>query len=156
MADETSAAIFQVFISSAVAIACAFMTVRPSVRSSEKAQLRQRLGELLKLGIERPFLEDVSFIAKWPSMPVTDEKRIQYDLYCCSYFNLLEDIYDFFGRSPDKVKKFIGIEEIVTIHAPWWNDGRSVKGNMAAYQQSGFTDFIDEMAGSLKEGKGRT
>jgi len=103
-------------------------------KKEHRHELDAKVERLILVSIQYPYLESDEFCSAWdPLKAITDEKYMRYDNYCCLVFNLLEDIFEYFGANADKIEDYIGAKELITRHKTWWSNPGNNSENTQGY-----------------------
>ena len=138
-------------------------------RFLEHNSLQTQIDRLLQVEMEKPFVNLETFRKDWPTLEKNSVEGLQYDVYCCMVFNLLERLYLYCGGQTDfqdtpnlfclakvleRMREFLYIDELILDHERWWwfNDGQNQKGYC-----KGLNWIITiVIAGSVKENENET
>ncbi len=147
MEPTVTATIISAIISGIVSWAVSSFTSR----HNDKSRLDNELNEILRIGIERPYLEQVTFTGKWePKLPESNDRYATYDLYATLVFNYLEKVSKFYGFNYEKIQNEIDMDSWVKIHQAYWNNPTQAHENILGYDLR-FERLIDERI--LRKGK---
>ncbi|MCK6527776.1 hypothetical protein L6R50_09505 [Myxococcota bacterium] len=116
-------------------------------RRAEWNSIDQGVDEIVRLGIEYPYLEDDEFCASWDPAS-RDERLLRYSSYCVFVFNVLERAWRYHDGDRNKIEERIGVKELVLRHQEWWKHPGHPAENIRGYPQ-GFRKFVKEY---LQEG----
>jgi hypothetical protein len=138
---DTETALISAGVSAGVALTVSYLTRR----SQERTAIDAKILKAIELGMSYPHVEDEGYCNAWntplrePGAEATAEerekfeaekdKRLQYDLYCCFVFNLIESIWRHCWRK-SRVPKMLHVEEFIETHRCWWD---SQKENLFGY-----------------------
>lgn len=144
-------------VSAAVALAVSYLTRR----SNNRTAIDGKILKSIELAMSYPHVEDADFCKEWdkPLPPLaadaTDEqknahaeekdKRLQYDMYCCFVFNLIEDIWQHCWTRRG-ISKILHVEEFIETHRCWWDGQRE---NLFGYSDK-FHGYVQSVIKSIK------
>lgn len=121
-------------ISAGIAACISWIVAKITIERNDKSILENELTEILKIGIERPYLEQVAFTEKWkPELQESDDRYATYDLYATLVFNYLEKVCKFYGFNYEKVQKVIDMDSWVKLHKAYWHNPTGTFENILGY-----------------------
>lgn len=119
-------------------------------RTTVQSSINQRLAEIQKIAIDKPYLEDENFIKNWDSfiffykdntakikMNDNYKKFMIYEQYCEMIYNLLHTQYEHCFGDVKKMNQNIAFKEWVIQHKLWFKESIYSSKN----QQDSFDDF---------------
>ena len=114
-------------------------------RSQQRAAIDAKLMKSIELAMSYPHVEDSEYCDKWPDGNSDTEKRIQYDLYCCYVFNLIEDIWRHCWNV-SQVERILYVREFIQTHRCWWEKQDM---NLTGYEKS-FRAYVQSVIDDIK------
>lgn len=135
------AAIISAIISGLVSWVVSSLTIR----HNDKSCLENELSDILKIGIEHPYLEQESFTSAWePSKQDKDERYATYELYATLVFNHLEKRYKFYSCKLKRVQEELDMVSWVKLHKAYWTKPTTPHENILGYN-SKFSRMVDNI-----------
>lgn len=130
--DITAAALATI-ISTCIATTVTFIINR----RNDLKSLNDQLDDILKIGIQYPYLESPKFTETWcKNKDVDDEKYLRYDNYCTLVFNFLERYCAFYDFNKAKIEKqHVNIKDWVRLHKQCWQDPTIPYENAESYPE---------------------
>jgi hypothetical protein len=127
-------------------IVLAFYTFNKNYNSTELNNLNTNLNQMISISIEYPYLEDSSFISKWPSFRDSSEERyLRYNSYCIYTFNFLQSVCSYYDYDKNKIEDFVNVDEIIQTHETWWKNPPSGEDpNTKGYDEK-FDRFVNSI-----------
>lgn len=136
---------FQSIISGLIAVGTAYFINYQNRRTNEFLKVTDQLNDILKTGIQYPYLENDEFVKSWNSKKTDagwEEKYDRYDLYCTMIFNLLERMFDYYNGDKVKIEAFLNVKEWVRQHKAWFqNPSGDEHSNVDGYSKK-FREFV--------------
>ncbi|MCL2805049.1 MAG: hypothetical protein FWD26_03820 [Treponema sp.] len=145
--DITSAAIATLISAVTSALVTFFIN-----NSNKKKDLENQLDELLKIGIEYPYLESQNFTDSWTSKhDITDEKFLRYELYATMVFNYLSRLSSHYKYDTKKIEKELAVKDWIRIHKKYWYDPTAPNENIDTYDAP-FVEMVNKylIGGNVK------
>ena len=138
-------------VSVGVSAVVSWIVAKVTIEQNDKSALENELSEILKIGIERPYLEQTSFTERWkPELQESDDRYATYDLYATLVFNYLEKVCKFYGFKYERIQREIDMDSWVKIHRVYWNNPIQPHENILGYDVR-FVELINKQI--LKNGK---
>lgn len=136
-----TAAIISAIISGVVSWAVSSCTSR----HDDKSGLEKELSDILKIGIEHPYLEQESFTSAWePNKQAEDERYAAYELYATMVFNHLEKRCKFYSWKLKRVQEELDMVSWVKLHKAYWTKPTSPHENILGYN-SKFAETVNNI-----------
>ncbi len=159
MPDATTALI-SAGVSAVVSATVSYFTRR----SSERTAIEGKLLKSIELAMSYSHVEDAEYCAEWlhpPKKPPADapageqeryeaahEKWLQYDMYCCFVFNMLESAWRYCWWKKN-VGDIVDPDEIIETHRCWWE---SQKRNLVGYPPK-FRQYVQSILDAINARK---
>lgn len=138
---ETSSIVIAAIGSVAAAIS-AFHSARSSkitldlYRKEKKEKLVDELNNILKIGIEYPYLEVRSFTNNWKDFSNSnDEKYMRYDMYCNLVFNFIHHVCEHFDYNKTQIEGFVDVKTWIRTHKQNWLNPVEENENIDGYDE---------------------
>lgn len=148
MDPTVTAAIISTIISGVVSWAVSSCTSR----HDDKSGLEKERSDILKIGIEHPYLEQESFTSAWePNKQEGDERYAAYELYATMVFNHLEKLYKFYSCKLNRVQEEFDMVSWVKLHKAYWTKPTSPHENILGYN-SKFAETVNNIIKGKVEG----
>jgi hypothetical protein len=117
-------------------------------RSQRREALETMILKLTEFAIEHPTFEKDSYCSAYPKCPGDENGRERYENYCTYVFNVVNAVWNFCDRDPQKVKEFLHVEELIKRH---WRCWKKDDGNLG-YEQD-YLNYINVMIDELRRRK---
>ena len=128
---------------SAICAAISSIMTYSQYRKEKLQKLNDRLDEILKIGVQYPYVENANFISQWVEMKDSqDEQYLRYDMYCNLLFNYLVAVYDYHNGDKNKIEKFVDVKSWVRLHQLNWKYPVDPNENIDGYSLE-FRNFIN-------------
>lgn len=138
-------------VSAAISAVVSWIVAKLTIERNDKSALDNELSEILKIGIEHPYLEQTRFTTSWkPELGENDDRYATYDLYATLVFNHLEKVCKFHRFRYDKIQEDIDMQSWVKTHETYWKNPIQAHENILGYDLR-FLELIDKKI--LKKGK---
>lgn len=109
----------------------------------KKRHIDDQLDEIIKISIQYPYLESISFTSTWiPNKNANKEEYLRYDAYCTLLFNFLSRVSTFYQYDKKKIENYIAIKEWIRIHKDYWQNPETSYENIDSYD-SQFRELIN-------------
>ncbi|MPM00719.1 hypothetical protein SDC9_46949 [bioreactor metagenome] len=128
---------------SAIAAAISAWLTYSIAKRSELNDLEKNLDDILKIGIEYPYLESKRFTIRWNELKDTDDERyLRYDMFCNLVFNYIHKVYQHFNGDKSKIESYVDIKSWVRLHEQNWRNPIDPHENIDGYDEK-FRIFIN-------------
>ena len=131
-------------VSVGISAVVSWIVAKVTIERNDKSALECELSEILKIGIERPYLEQTQFTTSWkPELAESDNRYATYDLYATLVFNYLEKVCKFYRFRYDRIQREIDMHSWVKNHETYWNNPIQNYENILGYDLR-FVELIDK------------
>ena len=128
---------------SAIAAAISAWLTYSIAKRSELNDLEKNLDDILKIGIEYPYLESKHFTIRWNEFKETDDERyLRYDMFCNLVFNYIHKVYQHFNGDKSKIENYVDIKNWIRLHEQNWRNPIDPHENIDGYDEQ-FRTFIN-------------
>lgn len=111
-------------------------------RALHSLSIKDHITKIIEISIQYPYLEDDAYCASWPETGKDPQEDTRYENYCCLVFNLLQALWEFHHRDPQKIENhFHAVEEIIR-HRVWW---RSDLCNYSGGYPKEFCKYVEDI-----------
>lgn len=129
---------------SILSVGLSFYIFVKNFNSTEEHNLNDNLNQMLNISIRYPYLEDSTFIARWPQYKdSSDERYLRYNSYCIYVFNFLQSVCAYYNYNQEEVETFVAMDEIVNTHATWWQNQPSYEHDNDKGYDSSFCQLVN-------------
>ena len=145
ISDPVATLISTVF-STSVATGAAWLFARGAERNEDRRDLSAKIGKMIDISLQYPFVEDPAICDEWPKSHLSDDDKLRYKDYCCYVFNVMSDVWRFARGKPEAVRKILHVDELIWKHRCWW---RHDKENVKAYDDK-FVRFVNDVIKTME------
>lgn len=143
--ENTIITVIATFFSSLIASFVSVWVINKHITNFNIRRLSDKLETLNKIVIEYPYLEDKNFCYALPDRENDfTEEYLRYENYCCMVFNFLEQAWVHHNEDENKLKEFVGYEEMINLHSKWWLSLRESHHNFHGYKGK-FRNFVSKV-----------
>lgn len=136
--DITAAAIATIISSSIATIVTLLIN-----RQNNLKNLNSQLDDILKIGIEYPYLESPKFSETWnDNKESTDDKYLRYENYCTLVFNYMERLCSYYKFDQKKIEGHLNIKDWIRVHKQCWENPSTPFENIDSYDKE-FKELIE-------------
>lgn len=127
----------------------AYLLARYNYRKTQRKGLDEQLDDILKIGVQYPYVELSSFTEKWDrekllSRDKDEAERYQrYDIYANLVFNYMERVAEHYHFSEKRIQKHVDLKNWIKTHEKIWNNPTDKFENTDAYSKK-FIDLVQE------------
>ncbi len=98
-------------------------------RKNKEKHLDDQLDNIIKTGIQYPYLEAEDFTSNWDKEKLKTgneiEKYQRYDLYSILVFNYMERLSEYYSFDDNEIMKHVNIQEWIKMHQKIWDNQHS-------------------------------
>lgn len=136
--DITAAAIATIISSGVASIVAVSIN-----RSNASKSLNDQLDNIIKIGIQYPYLESPAFTSTWTANKDSDdEKYLRYESYCTLVFNYMERLCKFYKFNTKKIEAHLNIKNWIRTHKDCWLHPSIPFENTDSYEEK-FKELIE-------------
>jgi len=137
--DITSATIATLISSSVATIVTLLINRENALRT-----LNTQLDDILKIGIEYPYLENLKFTETWnKNKDSLDDKYVRYENYCTLVFNYMERLCSHYKYNQNKIESHLNLKDWIRTHKQCWENPSTPFENVDSYDEQ-FKKLIEK------------
>lgn len=137
--DITSAAIATLISSSIATIVTLLIN-----RENKLKSLNNQLDDILKIGIQYPYLENPRFTETWNEHKESnDDSYVRYENYCTLVFNYMERLCIYYGCNQKKIETHLNLKDWIRVHKQCWENPSTPFENIDGYD-SNFKELVEK------------
>jgi hypothetical protein len=129
--DITAAAIATIISSSVATIVTLTINRRDSIN-----KLNDQLDDILKIGIQYPYLESPKFTETWlENRESIGEDYLRYENYCTLVFNYMETLCEYYKYNKTKIEAHLNLRDWIRVHKQCWEHPSTPFENADSYDE---------------------
>lgn len=137
--DITAAAIATLISSSIATIVTLLINRENKLRS-----LNNQLDDILKIGIQYPYLENPRFTETWSEHKESNEDSyVRYENYCTLVFNYMERLCIYYGYNQKKIENHLNLKAWIRVHKQCWENPSTPFENVDGYDKR-FKELVEK------------
>lgn len=136
---DIAATIIATLISSIVAS----LIARFASRKDTLRNLNGQLDDILRIGIEYPYLENPRFTNTWnENRESNEDDYLRYENYCTLVFNYMERLSSYYKYNTNKIENHLNIRDWIRVHRQCWENPSTPFENIDSYEKE-FKQIIE-------------